>query len=58
LGLGSVLGYVIAGAAIGPWGLRLIEDVESILHKLVCLGKLSLADAQQRIATDWTTAVP
>jgi glutathione-regulated potassium-efflux system ancillary protein KefC len=32
LGLGSVLGYLIAGAVIGPWGLRLIEDVESILH--------------------------
>lgn len=32
LGLGSVLGYLIAGAAIGPWGLRLIEDVEAMLH--------------------------
>src|SRR5439155_12820086 len=29
LGLGSVLGYLIAGVAIGPWGLRLIDDVES-----------------------------
>ena len=28
LGLGSVLGYLIAGAVIGPWGLRLIGDVE------------------------------
>ena len=26
-GLGSVLGYIIAGAAIGPWGLGLIRDV-------------------------------
>lgn len=32
LGLGSVLGYLIAGVAIGPWGLRLITDVEAILH--------------------------
>ena len=32
LGLGSVLGYLLAGVAIGPWGLRLVEDVESILH--------------------------
>ncbi|MBO6521379.1 MAG: cation:proton antiporter [Rhodospirillales bacterium] len=32
LGLGSVLGYLLAGAAIGPWGLRLVSDVESILH--------------------------
>jgi glutathione-regulated potassium-efflux system ancillary protein KefC len=29
LGLGSVLGYLIAGAAIGPWGLRFIGDVAS-----------------------------
>ena len=29
-GLGSVLGYLIAGCVIGPWGLRLIQDVESI----------------------------
>ncbi len=32
LGLGAVLGYLIAGAAIGPWGLKLVEDVESIMH--------------------------
>ena len=32
LGFGSVLGYLLAGAAIGPWGLRLVSDVESILH--------------------------
>ncbi len=24
LGLGSVLGYLIAGCIIGPWGLRLV----------------------------------
>jgi len=29
LGLGSVLGYLIAGALIGPWGLRLVSEVES-----------------------------
>jgi len=29
LGLGSVLGYLIAGALIGPWGLRLISHLES-----------------------------
>ena len=29
LGLGSVLGYLIAGIAIGPWGFGLIGDVES-----------------------------
>uniref|UniRef100_UPI0015C425BB hypothetical protein n=1 Tax=Salmonella enterica TaxID=28901 RepID=UPI0015C425BB len=29
LGLGSVLGYLIAGCIIGPWGLRLVTDVKS-----------------------------
>ena len=32
LGLGAVLGYLIAGALIGPWGLRFIEDIESTMH--------------------------
>ncbi len=32
LGLGSVLGYLIAGCAIGPWGLGFVTDVQSILH--------------------------
>lgn len=31
LGLGSVLGYLIAGCIIGPWGLKLVSDPESIL---------------------------
>src|SRR5258706_543876 len=29
LGLGSIRGYLIGGAAIGPWGLRFIGDVAS-----------------------------
>jgi len=32
LGLGSVLGYLIAGIVIGPFGLSLISDVESVMH--------------------------
>ena len=32
LGLGSVLGFLLAGVAIGPWGLKLIGDVEAMLH--------------------------
>ena len=32
LGLGAVLGYLLAGMAIGPWGLRLITEVDDILH--------------------------
>lgn len=31
-GLGSVLGYLLAGIAIGPWGLGLIRDVQAIMH--------------------------
>ncbi len=30
LGFGSVLGYLVAGVAIGPYGLKLIEDTEEI----------------------------
>jgi len=31
-GLGSVLGYLIAGVVIGPWGLRLISDPRTVLQ--------------------------
>jgi glutathione-regulated potassium-efflux system ancillary protein KefC len=31
-GLGSVLGYLIAGCLIGPWGLGFVSDPESILR--------------------------
>jgi glutathione-regulated potassium-efflux system ancillary protein KefC/glutathione-regulated potassium-efflux system protein KefB len=30
--LSAVLGYLAAGVVIGPWGLRLFQDVENILH--------------------------
>lgn len=32
LGLGSVLGYLLAGIFIGPFGLSLVGEVESIMH--------------------------
>jgi monovalent cation:proton antiporter-2 (CPA2) family protein len=32
LGLGSVLGYLIAGVVIGPWALRLISDPQTVLQ--------------------------
>jgi glutathione-regulated potassium-efflux system protein KefB len=32
LGLGSVLGYLIAGMAIGPWGLRLVSTPQAVLE--------------------------
>jgi glutathione-regulated potassium-efflux system ancillary protein KefC len=32
LGMGAVLGYLVAGIVIGPFGLRLIADGEDALH--------------------------
>ena len=32
LGLGSIIGYLVAGIAIGPWGLGLVSNVTDILH--------------------------
>ena len=32
LGLGSVLGYLAAGLAIGPFGLKLVTDPHAIIH--------------------------
>ncbi|EMN51125.1 transporter, CPA2 family [Leptospira interrogans str. L1207] len=32
IGLGSVVGYLVGGTIIGPWGIGLITDVDSILH--------------------------
>ena len=32
LGLGSIIGYLAAGIAIGPWGLGLVSNAPDILH--------------------------
>ncbi len=32
LGLGSIIGYLVAGIAIGPWGLKFVTDPQEILH--------------------------
>jgi glutathione-regulated potassium-efflux system ancillary protein KefC len=32
LGLGSIIGYLAAGIVIGPWGLKLVSNVQDILH--------------------------
>jgi glutathione-regulated potassium-efflux system ancillary protein KefC len=32
LGLGSIIGYLVAGIAIGPWGLGLVTDAQDMLH--------------------------
>jgi hypothetical protein len=35
------------------WGAYVKDALETRAHRLVCTGKISLADAQHRIATDW-----
>lgn len=32
LGLGSVLGYLLGGCLIGPWGLAIIQNIDVISH--------------------------
>jgi glutathione-regulated potassium-efflux system protein KefB len=32
LGLGSVLGYLAAGLLIGPFGMKIVQEPESVLH--------------------------
>jgi glutathione-regulated potassium-efflux system ancillary protein KefC len=32
LGLGSIIGYLAAGIAIGPWGLKLVTQAQDMLH--------------------------
>ncbi|HKU17029.1 MAG TPA: monovalent cation:proton antiporter-2 (CPA2) family protein [Steroidobacteraceae bacterium] len=32
LQLSSILGYLAAGVAIGPWGLRIVQDAEGVMH--------------------------
>lgn len=38
-------------------GAEAKDVIENALHRRVCNGTMSLADAQHRIATDWTTAL-
>ncbi len=32
LGLGSVLGYLVAGVVIGPYALKVVNDADAVLH--------------------------
>jgi glutathione-regulated potassium-efflux system ancillary protein KefC len=32
VGLGSIIGYLAAGIAIGPWGLKIVTNAPDILH--------------------------
>jgi hypothetical protein len=43
--------YFIAGGLLGAWAVHFIAS--SKLHRLVCSGKISLADAQKCIASNW-----
>ena len=56
LRIGSVLGYLAAGVAIGPWGLRVFSDVESILAiaELGIVLLLFLIGLELRPARLWT----
>lgn len=40
----------------GQWGAHVKDRLENKLHKLVCNHKLTLAEAQHDIATDWIAA--
>jgi hypothetical protein len=40
----------------GDDGAHVKDRVEAALREQVCAGTLALADAQARIAIDWTTA--
>jgi glutathione-regulated potassium-efflux system ancillary protein KefC/glutathione-regulated potassium-efflux system protein KefB len=32
LRLSSILGYLAAGVVLGPWGLRIVQDTEGVMH--------------------------
>jgi hypothetical protein len=37
----------------GPWNAHQKDAVENYLHRQVCLGKMTLEEAQRQIRTDW-----
>jgi monovalent cation:proton antiporter-2 (CPA2) family protein len=55
LGLGSILGYLVAGLVIGPSGLRLVTDVESIseISELGVLMLLFIIGLELRLPRVW-----
>lgn len=55
LGFGSILGYLIAGVAIGPSGLRLVRDVDQIteISELGVLMLLFLIGLELRVQRLW-----
>jgi glutathione-regulated potassium-efflux system protein KefB len=55
LGLGSILGYLIAGLLIGPSGLGVVTDVESIteISELGVLMLLFIIGLELRLPRVW-----
>ena len=39
-----------------PWNARVKDDLENTLHRMVCDGKIPLAQAQNAIAANWIAA--
>ena len=60
IGLGSVLGYLLAGVAIGPWGFGLIDEVETVLHfaEFGVVMMLFLIGLELNLAKLWQLRVP
>ena len=56
LGLGSILGYLVAGALIGPSGFRLVTDVQNIseISELGVLMLLFIIGLELRPARIWS----
>ena len=60
LGLGSVLGYLVAGIVIGPYGISLIQDLEDIMHftEFGVVMMLFLVGLELKPALLWKLRVP
>lgn len=60
LGLGSVLGYLIAGIIIGPYGLSLIGEVEEVMHftEFGVVMMLFLVGLELRPSLLWQMRIP
>ena len=58
LGLGSVLGYLIAGAVIGPWGLGFVQDVECTQRDITHIADRRGNNMQARRQRRFTRPLP
>ena len=62
LGLGSIIGHLAAGIAIGPWGLRLVTDPQAMLEfaefGVVLIGSAALITGLAlALGVDWRLAL-